>query len=340
MGAICMKRLMLAIACLLSLPCGAARADDALPFATAVTPAADERAVREAIGAQVKAAIAADDFAGLNRLELDYLKSRARTPGGRWKLATFHDYLRYDLGEGLVAKLGCEYRKADFVRRWAAATPHSPAPFITDAALLHDRAWCWRGSGFADDVPADAWPKFHADVAAAAEVLDQHRWAASDPEFYAIRVNIARSQSKGLDAVQALVDKGTAREPDYFPIYDNALFSFLPQWGGSMAALDQFAHYAAHRSAATEGSGFYARSYISMQECRCISIVHHPDWPAMKQAMQDIYAHYPVPWNGNLHATYACWYGDDDEVKRYIRVMHPEATDDRAVEALFKLCQY
>lgn len=335
-----MKRLMLAIACLLSLPCGAARADDAQPFATAVTPAADERAVREAIGAQVKAAIAADDFAGLNRLEHDYLKSRARTPGGRWKLATFHDYLRYDLGEGLVAKLGCEYRKADFVRRWAAATPHSPAPFITDAALLHDRAWCWRGSGFADDVPGDAWPKFHADVAAAAQMLDQHRWAASDPEFYAIRVDIARSQSKGLDAIQALVDKGTAREPDYFPIYDNALFSFLPQWGGNLAALDQFAHYAAHRSAATEGSGFYARAYISMQECRCISIVHHPDWPAMKQAMQDIYAHYPVPWNGNLHATYACWYGDDDEVKRYIRVMHPEASDDRAVEALFKLCQY
>lgn len=335
-----MNRLVFAIACLLFLPHSAAQARDVVQFATTVVPGADELAVRQAIGAKVKAAIAANDFAGLNGMEHDFLIGRARMPSGWWKLALLHRYLRYELGDGLEAKDGCEYRRADFVRRWVEATPHSALPFITAAGVQYDQAWCLRGTGFSNDVPDDVWPKFEAGIAEAEHILDQHRWAAIDPEFYAISVKIARSQDKGLNAVQALVDKATAREPGYYPIYESAAFSFLPQWGGSFAALDGFAHFAAQRSAATEQSGFYARVYITMQDCGCVSIVHHPDWPMMRQALRDIYAHYPVPWNGNLAATYACWISDDDEVKHYIRAMHPEATDDRAIGALFRLCEY
>jgi hypothetical protein len=311
-----------------------------LPFAGTVAPAADELAVREAIHAKVKAAIAADDFAGLNSMEQDLLNSRARTPSGWWKLALFHRYLRYELGEGLEAKDGCEYRKADFVKRWGEATPRAALPVITAAGLSYDRAWCLRGTGFANEVPADVWPKFHADIATAAQILDRHPFAAVDPEFWAVRVGILRAQGNDLTAVQALLDKATARAPGYYPIYGSAALSFLPQWGGSFAAIDRLARYAAQRSAATDATGFYARVYITLEECGCIRIEDHPDWPTMKQALRDIYAQFPVPWNGNLYATYACRRGDTEEGRRYIRAMFPQVTDDRSFVALFATCDH
>lgn len=205
-----MKRLMLAIACLFWLPYSSARADS-LPFARTAAPGADELAARNATGDKVRTAIAADDFAGLNRLEQDFLTSRARTPSGWWKLAMFHRYVRYELGDGLEEKDGCEYRKADFVRRWAEATPHSPLPFITAAGLQYNQAGCVRGSGFASEVPENAWPKFEAGIAAAAQTLDQHPWTSDDPEYYAIKVEILRSQGNDLKVVQALIDEATAR---------------------------------------------------------------------------------------------------------------------------------
>ena len=333
-----MKLLTLAVACLCFLPHGTAGAVIALPFAGTAEPGTDELAGRQAIGKKVKAAIAADDFAGLNAMEQDFVTSRARMPNGWWKLAMLHRYVRYELGDGLEAKNGCEFRRADFVRRWVVATPRSPLPFITAAGLHYDQAWCLRGAGFSDSVPEAVWPKFEAGIATAAQALDQHPWAATDPEFYAIRINIARAQGQGLNAVQSLVDRATAREPGYYPIYANAVMSFLPQWGGSFAAAERFAHYAAERSAATEGSGFYARVYITLEECGCIQMEHHPDWPMMKRGMRDIFARYSVPWNGNLYATYACRRGDTEEGRYYIRAMHPNITDDSAFRLLFASC--
>lgn len=334
-----MKRFMLAITCLFCLSCCAGRAKS-LPYAITTGPGSDEKAARDAIVAEVKAAISAKDFAALNRMEHDFMTSRARTPGGTWKLVTFFRSVRYELGEGLEAKDGCEFRKADFVKHWAAATPDSPMPFITAAHLLTDQAWCIRGSGFAQDVPATAWPKFDSYISTASQVLDNHAWAAIDPEYYVVKLEIMRSQNQGPDAAQALVEKATAREPAYYPIYADAVLSLLPQWGGSYQEIDKFARYAAKRSAKTDDTGFYARIYISLDECGCLKIEQNPDWATMKQALRDIYSHYPVPWNGNLYSTLACRVGDTEEGKRYIRSLHPETRDDRSLQALFATCDY
>ncbi len=59
----------------------------------------------------------------------------------------------------------------------------------------------------------------------------------------------------------------------------------------------------------------------------------------MKKAMQDVYARYPVSWNGSFFADLACRMGDMDEGHYYIRVMHPEAADETAFAALFANCQ-
>ncbi len=195
-------------------------------------------------------AIATNDFGALSKMEEDLRSTRARMSSGVWKLAVFHAGLQFYLAEGLQSDDACQYRKAPFVRQWASATPDSPGPSITDAALLLKQGWCFRGSGFTDSVPDDAWPKFRDAVTAASKTLETHGTIASvDPEFYAVKLDVLRGQSASRQSFRAVIDEATNREPDYHRTYFNAVWYYLPQWGGSYAEVEQFARYAAERPA-------------------------------------------------------------------------------------------
>ena len=311
-----------------------------LPPVRSASADTDELAVRRQMGAQVEAALASDDFAALDRMGEQLRLSRARMPNGWPKLAMYHKFLRYQLGDGLEARFGCDFRKADVLRRWREKSPRSPLPYIVEARLLYDQAWCLRGAGFSDTVADGVWPRFEKGIDAAAGILDSHRFAGKDPEYFAVRIEIQRSLANDPEQIMALVDAGTAIEPGYFPIYDSAIFSFLPQWGGSWAAIEQLARYAAKRSAATDKTSFYSRVYISLEECGCLKVEKDPDWPSMRQGLNDLYTLFPVPWNGELNRKLACRVGDLDEGKRYIRAMHPETPDERSFVALDAACQY
>lgn len=333
-----MRRLEIAIACWLCVACSAAHSEP-LPPVKPDRPETNELAVRKAIGAQVAAAFATGDYAALNGIGQHFLASRERTPHGWWKLSIFYNYVRYELGDGLTAKDGCQFRKAAVVRRWRDATPRSPVPYIAEAGLLYDQAWCWRGAGFSSTVDAQVWPRFDAQIAAANQILEQYRFAAADPQYYAEKVRIQRSIDNDPSLIMAIVTAGTERTPSYYPIYENAVYSFLPQWGGSWAAMDRFARFAAARAAATEKSGFYARVYTTLDECGCLKPDKIPDWPMMRQGLRDIYTQNPVERIGDQNGTMACDVGDIEEGKAYLRALHPEAPDDRALAAMFATCE-
>lgn len=333
-----MNRWSLLLLCLFGLQaCSsqAATADTAHP----IVNSADEMAERNAIFHKVQAAIAAQDFTGLSAMEEDFRRSHARTPSGLLKLELFHSGVQSYLAEGLQREEGCQYRDAAFVQRWAAATPNNPAPFITDAALQSQQAWCFRGTGIADTVAAEDWPKFGEGISAAARLLDQHRNVASiDPEYYAVLVDVLRAHGMSKAEFHAVVEQATAREPDYHRTYFNAAWYYLPQWGGSYAELDAFARYAANRSRADEKSGLYARIFWSLDECGCRISDKAADWPTLRQSMRDIYDRFPNRWNGQYFADETCRRGDTQEGRRYLRAMHPEATDETSFVALFATC--
>lgn len=335
-----MIRWPLFILCLFSLPGCASQAATA-DGGRAIVNSSDEGAARDAILGEVQAAIAARDFAGLSAMEEDFRASRARTPSGAWKLAMFHAGLQTYLAEGLQSDGGCHYDDAQFVQRWAAATPRNPAPFITDAALLSQQAWCFRGSGYADSVAAEAWPKFRERISAAAGVLDQHREIGSaDPEYYAVKLDVLRAQGVSKAAFHAVVEEATAREPYYQRTYFNAAWYYLPQWGGSYPEVEEFARYAAERTGAGEKSGLYARIFWHLDLCGCHITDQAARWPTLKQSMRDVYDRFPVRWNGQYFADLSCTKGDIEEGRYYIKAIHPEATDDASFVALFASCDY
>ncbi|PZO89436.1 MAG: hypothetical protein DI623_10245 [Sphingomonas sanxanigenens] len=333
-----MNRWLLFVLSLVSL--GGCTSEAAVPdIGQVVASSSDETAERDAIYAQVKAAIASDDFAALSAMEEDFRSSRARTPSGTWKLAAYHAALQADLAEGIGPSFGCTYKKADFVKRWAAAEPRNPAPFITDAAMLLQQAWCIRGPGMADEVAPDAWPRFRAGIDAAFTLLQKHRGMASvDPEYYTVLVYMLGSQGGEKGLMRNLLDEATAREPDYHRTYFKAVWFHMPQWGGSYAEVEQFARYAAERSRRAEGDGMYARVFWSLAECECDIVTQIADRTLLKQAMADVFQRYPAHWNGRYFADLSCQLGDREEGRRYLKAINPGATDEASMAALYAAC--
>ncbi|MFO1239007.1 MAG: hypothetical protein U1E64_01525 [Sphingomonadaceae bacterium] len=332
-----MVRSLLLAFCILVFPgCRSLAASDTL---APISTSPDEKTERDAILGKVQAAIAASDFAALNGMEEEFRSSRARMPSGLWKLAVFHAGLQFYLAKGLERQFDCQYRTAEFIAKWAAAAPDNPAPVITDAAMLDKQAWCFRGGGYADHVAQGDWPKFRKGVAAAFGTLEQHSATASaDPEYYAVKLGVLRDMSASPEAFHTFLDEAVAREPDYHRTYFMAVWSYLPQWGGSYAAVEQFARYAADQTSGSEQDGLYARIFWSLEECGCEIVKVAADWPRMKQAMRDVYNLYPVASNSEYFTDLACRMGDVEEGRRYLRAAHPEFTDDASFAPMFTYC--
>ena len=331
-----MWRPILSLACVLILSGCAAEA--ASPD-TVKASLADENAEREMVLGAVRKAIASDDFAALDAMERNFRTSRARTPSGLWKLGVFHAGLQSYLAEGLDRDHGCQYRKAHFVERWRTAAPGEPASAITDAALLLKQAWCVRGGGYAATVSSQQWTAFRAKVGQAAEVLaSQEATAAVDPEFHAVEMDLLRAKGAKPRQFRDALMKATDREAGYHRTYFNAAQYYLPQWNGDLAEVEAFARFAAERTQADEGDGLYARVFWSLAECDCDLIAQAADWATLKNAMRDVYARYPVRWNGEYFANLSCTSGDAEEGKRYLRAIHPEATGDGDLVAIFASC--
>jgi hypothetical protein len=300
----------------------------------------DEERERDAILGSVRSLIDRKDFAGLDAMELGFRTSRARSPSGVWKLAVLHSGLQYYLGEGIDKEHGCTFAQAPFLTQWRSANPDGPAAIITEADLLRQQAWCYRGSGYAAEVADSAWPAFHAGIDKAHALLRSHHKVASvDPEYYAVMSVIYRSKGMERAEFMRLIDEGASREPYYHRIYFKAVWSFLPQWGGSFEEVDEFARYAANRTRTSENTGFYARVYWSLVECGCVDIARQVDWDTMKQGMRDVFERYPVAYNAQYFRDLSCQKGDLEEGKRYIRALTPEALSDNGRIILFKECE-
>ena len=289
---------------------------------------------------QVDAAIAANDFAALDKLEAQYRTSRARTPGGGWKLGAFHAELQFNLTKGMSRENGCAAHGSAFAAKWLRHSAAAPAAVITSAAMSVRKAWCIRGDGYSGSVPSQAWPRFRAAIDDGFDRLTAARAAASiDPEYYAVMAKIYRSRGVDQTETMALVREATDREPYYGRIYFEAVFNFLPQWGGSMAEVDQFARYAAERTRSSDKLGYYARVYWFLDQCGCANIAKDADWDTMKQAMHDVVERYPAPSNAKYFMDLSCKRGDADAAMPFIRLLTPTALSDADRILWVKACE-
>jgi hypothetical protein len=294
-----------------------------------VASAAQETETRQVVIKKVEKAINENDFRSLSAMEQEFRTSRSRTPSGVWNLEIFHATLKFYLIDRLVTANECQSLKADFVTQWAAAEPLSPAPIITHAELLTEQAWCYRGKGASTTVSKDDWAKFYNGLQIAQETLESHvEMASVNPHYFAVQATIYRGMGVSESRFQEFLKQATDREPDYPRTYMNAVWYYMPQWGGSYEQVDQFARFAAEKSNKTNGTGMYVRVLWSLESCGCHILEEAANWEILKQSMQDVYVRYPVGWNREYFTKASIIMRQLQVGYEYIKKAHPELTDE------------
>jgi hypothetical protein len=301
-------------------------------------------AVRDQIVNQTWALLEMRDFAGVDRLAKTYLERRERTPSGVFKAAYIHYTIEDFLQDG--GRAPCGEQKRPYVEDWIMAAPRSPSAIVAYAQYYVLQGLCARGFETADKVDPDALAIFKANVQIAAEALQANKAAgAQDPQWYALMQEVAAYQRWDEPKFEALHAEAVSKFGWDYQIYLRAGRYYLPRWGGSLEAFDQFARRSAERTRATDGAGLYVRIYWNaMQEGELYHDLKHysrADLDLLQTSMRDVAARYPEPWNYNNFAWILCRNEMFGEAKTYLeKITDPPSDPPWPTPAMFEACKY
>jgi len=269
---------------------------------------------RMEIARQVTSLFESEKFDELDRMAEEFRTGESRTSSGLWKLTLFYTglYVRYDgkADERYFDKVDGLYLK------WMAQNPDSTVAHISYASSLVNRAWFFRGNGWARDVPKEAWKPFYEYLEKARLHLMENKQATDkDPVWFHNMLVIAKGESWPLDRFLALVEEGTAKHPYFYEIYFKAIDYLLPKWHGDKEMIEGFASAAVKRTRERDGVGIYARIYwyaSQVQYGTSLFTNTKVVWNRMSAGIDDVLGRYPDQWNINNFAHFACLARDKD----------------------------
>lgn len=309
------------------------------PFKVDCSEVAESHATRQRVVAEVKN----QDFSLLEAEAKKDRSAHARTSSGLWRLSVYYGALSYALDvdrnnaetcgsrEGRDGFASWEAAQA-FVDSWVKQFPESPTPRLAYALVLMNRAWSYRGCGYADTVDPNVWPIFNEYMERARTYLQANKEMASrDPFWYQLMEQVARDQSWPEPKFKAILDEGISRYPAFYPIYFGAIDYYAPKWGGSDEAIEEFAVGAMKRTEVAEGAGLYARLYWYASQTQYDNSLFSDSrvqWPTMKKGIRDILAKYPDGWNINNFAKFACLAQDKGFTSELISRMGDDLEQD------------
>lgn len=311
---------------------GALRESIASASPQAVATAGSERELRERISAEVAAAWKGRDFRRLDATADEYLRTRARTYSGKWRLSVWYDalsdQLRIDWPDEWYSRQtpsGCRCKIPDpahygdaeprwkavhaTVEEWMRRSPHSVHAKLALAQLFVNEGWFYRGTGQSDTVQPEAWPIFSRYLKEADDTLTLYRDVrTTDPEWFDIMFIVASAEQWPRQRVDGLLEDLRKNGKGYATAYQSAANHLLPKWGGSYEELEQFARQAM-RDAGDDGLELYTRLYWNAVRAERF-LDSQADWPTMKRGFELIISRYPDSRNVNGLAMYACGAGD------------------------------
>ncbi len=302
----------------------------------------DEARARQEVVLEGQSLYELGDFDEIDRVAAKYLKEKSRTPSGIWKIGLF------DRGVALGSKPTQPSEEAwlktkSELEAWIIRSPKSPSAQIAYAEALIEHGWFIRGPSYARDVPTEAWPRFHAQLKKAKEVLLASKsFASHHPNWYGQMIAIAKAESMDEDTFSSFTAEAFKRLPGYYPNYFGAVSAYLPKWGGDMAKIEKFVRAAMQQTAAVEGNAMYARIYWYVsQECNCNLFTEtNANWPQMKASFETVIKKYPDQWNLNHFAKFACEANDIAKaatlLKKLDKKINPRAWGE---DGLLERCQ-
>ena len=211
-------------------------------------------------------------------------------------------------------------------KRWIAAYPASVTAKIAYAAILENRAWLYRGGGYANTVSEEQFDAFHRQIEKAKKYDEATRDVAGvDPNWYLNYLATLRLRKGGKeDEFERTFDEATKAFPDYYPNYFEAVTYYLPKWHGDAYEVERFARRVMKSRDKRTGQMLYARIYwyaSQNQFKNAIFLVSVAHWNDMRDGFKAIVADYPDQWNINNYAKFACLVGDEQTTREAFGLM-------------------
>jgi hypothetical protein len=290
---------------------------------------AGELEEREAIKKQTAFLLSSQNFKYLEKLAQEYRVNKSRTPSGVWKLTSFY-YGIHDYSANIDIK-DENYWNAIKSRTegWIKEYSNSPTPYISHGIVMKQYAWKFRGRGFANTVPEEAWKPFREHLNNAKVFLEKHKAKAStDPHWYEVMADIANGLGMNSTEFQKIIEEGLKKEPLYYQLYFVAAHYFAPKWHGSAEDIENFANSSVAITKDQIGLEMYTRIYWFMYQAQYgerLFLDSNVVWEKMKKGIDDILKRYPDQWNINNFALFACLAKDKQKAKELFNMIKEPA---------------
>lgn len=179
---------------------------------------------------RVRDAVMAADFATAERITADVL---AHSQTQNWRYYPFDAFVNsvtYETAPQLGQRLS----------EWVAKNSTDPIPLLLRARYHVHTGWAKRGHDFAANTSPERMAAFAEQMTKAlADVNAAIRLDNRNPYSFWLKLRIL--QGNGLSqAFLAAFDDAAAKHPAYYRLYDIALSTLQPRWGGTIAAMYAF----------------------------------------------------------------------------------------------------
>jgi hypothetical protein len=263
--------------------------------------------------AAVRQELLQEKYEQLEKLSAELRRSKARFPGGAWKLNKFYQGLNRPVDEGNVSEQAW-INYLPKLQKWVAKYPTSVTAQVALGTAYLEYAWSARGLGFADTVTEEGWRLHRERLLKARKILEEARQLPEKcPHGYAAMETIAMAQGWERADFEKLFEEAIAYEPQYHYFFTYKANYLLPRWHGEPGDVEKFADETTRRQGGEYGSILY---YLIVSEVadtyrsKTFSDTTFT-WPRAKRGFQDLETKFGLNASHiNGYCRMAGWAGD------------------------------
>ena len=250
--------------------------------------ATDVRAL-EKYQAAIRQLVMRGKFQELDRIAHEARSTKARFPGGFWKIHIF--YVGASEPEGKLNASDADWiQQIAQLERWTKQYPDSITAHVALAEAYDMWGWKARGGGYSDTVTEDGWKTLAERGQRALAVMNEaEKLPEKCPEWFLEMLLLSRTQEWEAEQTIAMLKMAVEFEPDYYYYYRFQADSLLPKWGGEEGDAARFADDVADHIGGKNGDIIYFEIASSIN-CACSNQakLNGMSWPRIQSGYKAV----------------------------------------------------